>query len=157
MKKKKPVPAPKRKGGRPSKYRTRVKPRLSEIEKETARGATRDEIAKLCGVACSTLREHAHQFPALSAALRGGDAAACDIIEAALFKRAVGYSHPAVKILQSGGKVIREEYTEHYPPDTPAAVFFLSNRAPDRYKQRIECSPEDNKPWPVEIVLTREA
>ena len=161
--KKKITPAPKRKRGRPSKYRTRVKPRLSEIEKETVRGATRQEIARICGISYSTLKEHANQFPALSAALRGGDAAACDIVEAALFRRAVGYSHPAVKIItvsdgnNSGSHVEEIPYTEHYPPDTPAAVFFLSNRAPERYKQRIECSPEDNKPWPVEIVLTREA
>ena len=47
----------------------------------------------------------------------------------ALYHRAIGYSHPAVKVLtvalgnNAGSKVVREEYTEHYPPDTAAICF----------------------------------
>ena len=147
----------KRKPGRPRKYATHVKPKLKVIEQETARGATREEIARICGISVRTLAEHASIYPQLSQALRGGDQAACDIVEAALFKRATGYSHPAVKIMQSDGVVIREEYTQHYPPDTPAAVFFLCNRAADRYKQKIEHAPDESKPWPVRISFASEA
>ena len=58
----------------------------------------------------------------------------------ALYHRAIGYSHPAVKIVtvalgnNAGSKVVREEYTEHYPPDTAAICFWLKNRQPDRWR-----------------------
>ena len=124
---------------------------LKRIREETANGATREEIAGLCGVSVRTIAAHANQFPQLSQALEHGDKAASQLVVAALFKRATGYSAPAVKIMQSGGKVIRVEYTQHYPPDTQAIIFFLCNRDPKHWKQRIEPAPEDSKPWPAKI------
>jgi hypothetical protein len=32
----------------------------------------------------------------------------------------MGYSHPAVKIMKSGGRPITVADTEHHPPDTQA-------------------------------------
>jgi hypothetical protein len=29
-------------------------------------------------------------------------------------------------------------YTEHYPPDTAACLFWLKSRQPDRWRERIE-------------------
>ncbi|GAA5444842.1 hypothetical protein Misp06_03034 [Microbulbifer sp. NBRC 101763] len=45
-----------------------------------------------------------------------------------LFRRACGYSHEAVKIMQHNGNPIVQEYTEHYPPDTTACLAWLHNR-----------------------------
>ena len=150
----------KRLRGRPSAYDDRIKPRLAKIEKATKQGASRQEIAKLCGVSVSTLADHANSFSELAEALRGGDDAACEIVEAALFKRAIGYHHPAVKIMAvsqgegMGSSIEKVEFTQHYPPDTQAAAFFLTNRKPKAWKQKIEHAPEDGKPWPVRIVLS---
>ena len=52
-----------------------------------------------------------------------------------------GYSHPAVKVfMKRDGTTVEHKYTEHYPPDTTAAIFFLKNRRPDRWRdvQNIE-------------------
>ena len=38
--------------------------------------------------------------------------------------------------MQYEGQVIREEYTEHYPPDTNAQRLWLMNRQPDKFRDR---------------------
>jgi len=60
-------------------------------------------------------------------------------VERSLYHRAVGYSHDAVKILtvargDGRSEVVQVPYVEHYPPDTTAAIFFLKNRRPDRWR-----------------------
>lgn len=58
------------------------------------------------------------------------------MVETALFQRAIGYRHPAVKFFfdAESGHVQREEYTEIYPPDAKACEFWLKNRSPKRWK-----------------------
>ena len=155
--------ATKRGRGRPSLYPTKVAPKLKRIREATAQGATRKEIARICGISTFTLSKHSDQFLELSEALRGGDSEAVALVEAALFKRAMGYSHPAVKIMSvpqgdgMGSAIEKVEYTEHYPPDTPAIEFFLSNRDPEHWKRRVEHAPENDKPWPVVISFSSDA
>lgn len=66
-------------------------------------------------------------------------------VKRSLFERACGYSHPAVKIFCQGAMVTKEDYIEHYPPDTAAAIFWLCNRQRDKWKQttRVEASVEN--------------
>jgi hypothetical protein len=50
-------------------------------------------------------------------------------VAGALYKKAVGYEHPAEKIfLSKDGQVVRVPYIQHYPPDTPALMYYLNNR-----------------------------
>jgi hypothetical protein len=48
----------------------------------------------------------------------------------------MGYKHKAEKIMQYEGQVIRAPYVEHYAPDTPAAVAWLSRRQPNLWRER---------------------
>ena len=56
------------------------------------------------------------------------------------------------------GEIVEHHYIEHYPPDTTAAIFFLKNRAPDRWRdaQHIDAAmghyilsetPMDEETW----------
>ena len=56
----------------------------------------------------------------------------------ALYRRACGYSHPAVKIFMPAGasEPVYAPYTEHYPPDANAALRWLMNRQPERWRDR---------------------
>ena len=40
--------------------------------------------------------------------------------------------------MQSGGKPVTVKYTEHYPPDTTALVFWLKNRQRGRWRDKVE-------------------
>jgi hypothetical protein len=50
----------------------------------------------------------------------------------------VDYSHPAVKIMKSGGRPLTVAYTQHYPSDTQACLFWLRNRRPQNWREKID-------------------
>ena len=50
----------------------------------------------------------------------------------------MGYSHEAVKIFNDGGQPLIVPYTEHYPPDTTAAIFWLKNRRPEQWRDKSQ-------------------
>jgi hypothetical protein len=59
-----------------------------------------------------------------------------------LYRRGLGYEHLATKIFMPAGATepVYAPYVEHYPPDTPAALAWLSRRQPGlwREKQQID-------------------
>ena len=57
-----------------------------------------------------------------------------------LYRRACGYSHPAVKIFIPSGasEPVYAPYTKHYPPDTKGALRWLMNRQPALWRDRQE-------------------
>lgn len=122
--------------GRPSKY----KPENAEkVRVLCEHGATNKEVADFFQVDLSTIRNWATTYPEFFAALKLGKTAADDRVEQSLYHRAMGYSHDAVKILMTKeGDVYREEYVEHYPPDTVACIFWLKNRRPEQWRDKVE-------------------
>jgi hypothetical protein len=65
-----------------------------------------------------------------------GKAEADASVVRSLYQRAVGYSYDAVKIFMPAGakKPIYAPYVEHVPPDVTAAIFWLKNRDPARWR-----------------------
>src|SRR6266571_4069200 len=63
-------------------------------------------------------------------------------IAESLFNRARGYTHEATKIFMPAGSEapVYAPYVKHYPPDTNAALAWLSRRQPDKWKDRQEVS-----------------
>ena len=69
-------------------------------------------------------------------------------IERSLYRRGIGYSYTAEKVVveslgnNAGSEARVVEYIEHMPPDTTAMIFFLKNRAPERWRdvQRIDAA-----------------
>lgn len=126
--------------GRPTKY----KPEYAEQALKLCRlGATDKELADFFQVNEDTINEWKKVHPEFSESLKEGKLMADAEVADKLFKRATGYSHEAVKIAASpGGDHVAVPYTEHYPPDTTAAIFWLKNRRPDvwRDKQDVQHS-----------------
>lgn len=141
MPKRKPKKPPK-KTGRPSLYNPEEHPRAARML--TGNGKTLADLAEEFGVARSTIEEWMAAHPEFSGAIKLGREDASAAVERALFQRATGYSHPAVKILavsngqNMGSSVEQIPYTEHYPPDTEAAKFWLKNRKPAEWKDKQE-------------------
>lgn len=133
------MPAPKgnknavgnRGGGRPTSYNAEY----AEWAVKLCRlGATDADIAKAFEVSETTINAWKHEHVEFSEALKKGKAFADAEVADKLFQRATGYSHPAVKMFMFQGVVVKEEYTEHYPPDTTAAIFWLKNRRSDLWR-----------------------
>lgn len=134
-----------------SKYETHVLPCLEQITAWARAGATAKEIAGKLRIAYSTFRKYLDEggkgderYAALSAAF----AQACEIpddqVEAALYKRACGIEYEEVKLEETinrktGEKVILETRTIKFiPPDPTSAMFWLTNRRPDRWRYKPE-------------------
>lgn len=117
---------------RPSKY----DPSFAEQAAKLCRlGATDKDLADFFGVSESTLNLWKTEHPELSESLKEAKAAADAQVERRLYERACGYSHPAIKIFCNKDTGVTEvSYTEHYPPDTTAAIFWLKNRKPSEWR-----------------------
>ncbi len=127
--------------GRPTDYKPEY---VERVFKLALLGATDEEIADILGIVVQTLYNWDEQHPEfMEARARGKDDADANVADR-LYKRALGYSHEAVKILQYEGQPVIVPYTEHYPPDTQAASWWLKNRQGKRWKdkQEIEHSGE---------------
>lgn len=157
-----------KKRGRPTVFNDTIQEKILNLAKD---GATDVQLAEAIGVNERTIRywkkKHADFFPALKDAKNLAD----QMVEASLFQRACGYQHKAVKLFPDKQLVmewvqdpddpdnpeartlekrlrtviIEHEYTEHYPPDTVAGIFWLKNRQPDRWREKpTEPDPKDN-------------
>ena len=117
------------------------------------KGLNEVEIAKEMGISRSTLNEWKKKYPDISDTLRRTRAYAHACVENSLFRRATGYTVPVRKQFKvrkpvfdsSGDKIIgwEEELQEgtedmHVPADTKAIIFYLKNRLPEDWKEKIK-------------------
>ena len=70
-------------------------------------------------------------------ALKAGKTEADDRVERALYHRAVGYSHEVEKPMVVDKDVRIVTYTERMPPDTTACIFWLKNRNPEEWRDKV--------------------
>lgn len=133
--------------GRPPKYDRKFHPKAAQAL--CAKGATIAEIAAAFGVVPSTIWQWKVTHPEFFESCRLGLEAATERVEHSMFERAVGYTHEATKIFMPAGasKPVYAPYLEHVPPDPRAGEFWLTNRAPDRWKNKQniehETAPDD--------------
>lgn len=123
--------------GRPTLYRAAY---CDLVYKYRLLGLSEERIAELLEVSIATLHEWRKVHAAFSSAYQDGGELADAELARSMFQRAQGYSHKAEKIqfvkVGDGVEVMRAEYTEHYPPDTAAGVFLLTNRQPKLWRRR---------------------
>lgn len=107
-------------------------------------GARDDDLAEFFGVSDTTIHNWKHAHPEFARALRAGKTVADTRVAQALYQRAIGYRHKAVKIfLTKDGKTVYAPYIEVYPPDVVACIFWLKNRQRGLWVERPEDPPAD--------------
>lgn len=136
------APAPD-KGGRPTKYRAEF---ASQATKLCALGAIDADLADFFGVNTSTIWRWAGTHAGFCKALKAGKSLADDRVERALYQRAVGFEHDAVKIMQYEGSPVIVDYREKVAPDTTACIFWMKNRRPKEWRdtQDHNINPSDD-------------
>ena len=123
----------------------RYRPNFPELARTYAeQGATDREVAEMFSVSERTLHRWKHAHPELADALAVGKEIADQRVEQSLYRRAIGYSHDAVKIFMPAGasEPVIVPFTEHVPPDTTAAIFWLKNRKPHDWRDKAELKIE---------------
>jgi transposase-like protein len=133
------------KGGRPSSYQ----PAYAEQAVKLARmGATDAQMADFFGVTEKTLNNWKRQHPEFFQSLKDGKVLADAEIAHSLFHRAKGYEHDDLDLRVVGGKLRKTKIRKHYPPDTTAAIFWLKNRQPEKWRDvtKTEVTGKDGGP-----------
>lgn len=138
----------KNKGGRPSKYQPDF---CRQAEKLTALGATDREVAEFFKVSEATLNTWKHQHQEFLASLKLGKDAADRRVEQSLYRKALGYTQDDINFSNYQGTVTQTPYVKHVPPDTTACIFWLKNRKPQEWRDRVEHSGADGGPVEVQF------
>ena len=126
----------KRKAGRPSDYKQAYP---EQAHKLALLGCTDKQMIEFFEVSAPTFYGWLKKHPPFLNAIRRGRAIATGQVAHALFRRAVGYSYKTVHVhIGKNGQVVQTTYTKYLPPDTRACIFWLTNRAPEHWKEKME-------------------
>lgn len=131
--------------GRPTKWKEEF---VEQAYKLSLLGATDKEIADFLDISESTLNEWKLTYPSFSESIKRGKAVADSNVADRLYQRAMGFEHDSeeIKVVSIGGKdgseVQRVPVRKVYPPDTVAAIFWLKNRQPDKWRDKQEVKHE---------------
>ena len=124
--------------------------KLTLLEGWARDGLTDEQIAHNMGIRRETLYDYKNKYPNISNALKKGKEVVDIEVENALLKKALGYNVPVQKafkvkeVIYQDGKRLKEteriEYAEeeiHIPADTTAQIFWLKNRKPDKWRDKV--------------------
>ena len=125
---------------------------LSRIRAWARDGLSNEQIAHNMAITEKTLYEWANKFSEFGEALKKGKEVVDIEVENALFKKALGYNATIKKtfkvketLYNENGKKIKETekleigYDEvHIPADTTAQIFWLKNRKPEIWRDKVE-------------------
>lgn len=124
--------------GRPKEdlYEKYVTGREDAIKAAAKKGATNENLATLLGCGLTTIKKLKKDYPGFVDLLKAGREIADNLVENALFKRAIGYDYEEivteVRLNHDGtGQTTYVKKTKkHVAPDTAAALAWLFNRRP---------------------------
>lgn len=139
------------------KYQEWLEPEgLLKIEGWARDGLTDEQIADNIGISRSTLNSWKDKYSDISDTLKRGKEVVDRQVENALLKRALGYEYtettreyiPELEEMKTTKKV-----TKQVAPDTTAQIFWLKNRKPDKWRDKLnrDCGSEDETEG-VEII-----
>ncbi|MGL4519323.1 MAG: helix-turn-helix domain-containing protein [Phocaeicola sp.] len=131
----------KAKTGRPSSY----KQEYNEVAaKLSLLGMTDKELAGFFGVSEQTLNKWKKDYPEFLESLKKGKEVADANVASRLYRRAIGYDFDETvkeKRKDANGiyqMVETKVVKKHVPADTTAAIFWLKNRQPEKWRDRKE-------------------
>lgn len=111
---------------------------LLRLEAWARDGLTDEQIAKNMGIATQTLYDWKKKHPEISEALKKGKEVVDVEVENALLKRALGYEYDEVKEKYEYGRLVERTVTrKEVVPDTTAQIFWLKNRKPEKWRDKV--------------------
>ena len=135
-----------------SKYAKWLEPEgLLLLESWARDGLTDEQIAHNMGISRKTLAEWKKKYGDISDTLKKGKDVVDIQVENALLKKALGMKETVKKAIKvrevkynDGKRVSEKEHIEYVdeevfvPPDTTAQIFWLKNRKPDKWRDKVE-------------------
>jgi len=138
-------------GGRPTKYKDEY---VDLAYKYCLLSATDNDLAKFFEVDVATVNKWKIDHPEFYDSIKRGKEIADAQVASRLYKRAIGYERKEDKIFQFKGEPVVVPTEVHYQPDTTAAIFWLKNRQPSKWRdtQNIELTGANGGPIEVQSI-----
>lgn len=136
--------------GRPSDFRPEY---TAQAHKLCRLGAIDRDLAAFFEVSEQTLNAWKKAHPEFLESIKSAKLEADALVVRSLFQRANGYEHGAVKIFNADGSALIVPYTEKYPPDVSACIFWLKNRRPDVWRDKMDHEHAGKGGGPIESVV----
>jgi len=117
---------------------------------------TEAQAAKKLGVSVATFETYKNRYPEFLAAIKRGKAPVDFEVENALLKRALGYEADDIHVSNYMGDVTITPIKKVYPPDVTAAIFWLKNRQPARWRdvKGVELTGKDGGAVVQEVAVS---
>lgn len=129
-----------------------VKDKLTLVEGWARDGLTNEQIAKNLGIGKTTFYKMIKEHSELSEHLKKGKEIIDYEVENALLKRALGYKYEEKtyesiydKELDMHTERLTKRVTKQVAPDTTALIFWLKNRKPKQWRDKVDVEGESNK------------
>ena len=126
-------------GGRPSKFDDKAR---KSVELLAKKGITDAEMSTGLGITEQTLNNWKQEDPAFFESIKDWRLEADRAVERSLYERACGYTCPETKAQwvndEHGGRWEYAETRKHYPPDPTSMIFWLKNRQPKKWRDKVE-------------------
>ncbi len=119
--------------------------RIEKIAELAAQGKTDKQIADIVGISERTITNWKAKDWQFSAVLKENKQLADDLVEASLFKSAVGYEHRMLKEVATKEGVQTIEDASYHPPNATSMIFWLKNRQPKKWKDRVEIQTDSKE------------
>lgn len=118
--------------GRPSKYSAALH---NEMLRLYETGLTDAQVAWAVGISVRTIYTWKAGNFAFSQSVQDAKKVPDEVVESCLMKRATGYFEEVEEVFcLDSGKVVRVPTIKYCPPSVSAAIFWLRNRAPDKWR-----------------------
>lgn len=126
------------KQGRPSKIKDEMAVRFAAYL--AGEGKTDAQIAKEMGVTEQTVNNWKKAEPSFFESLKIEKEKADSSVEKSLYQRACGYTAPDEKIFYDSktGEPVKVKTFKHYPPDPTSMIFWLKNRQPKKWRDKVD-------------------
>lgn len=113
-------------------------------------GLTDEQIAQNIGINRATLYDWIKRYDNISNAIKKGKEPVDIQVENALLRRALGYDYEETitEIEDLGGGKTKKHVrrvSKHVPPDTTAQIFWLKNRKPKQWRDKMEAAVSVDK------------
>lgn len=131
---------------------------VEQARKLYRKGWTDREVADFFEVSRQTVQNWMVASPEFARVRKDAKAAADELVKDSLYERARGYEIPVEKIFCKDGVVTRVLTREHVPASVSAGKYWLSNRDPNRWKDRQEITGANGEalnPSSIELIAPK--
>ena len=126
---------------------------LAKVKMWAEEGLIGKQIANNIGINHTTLYDWMLRFPELAETIRNGRKVMDEQVENSLLKRALGYQYEEVTLGKDheGEMIVVKKVLKTQAPDVTAQIFWLKNRNPKEWRDKVDIHNEHSGTIIVEM------